>query len=202
MRVLRLTIAGLICAASAPALADGHWYAGVSAGLAEANDIGFRDIDDGSALSSSVSNDDTGWKLFGGYAYNRYISLEFAYIDLGEVSIDATSDGNGVAFAPGSVKAAIESSGFSMAVVAAMPVNDKIELHAKLGYFAWSADQSLRNSAFDPVATSIDGSDPSIGLGASYRLSDKYSIRVEYEKFTDIDEVDGSLLSIGLSASF
>ena len=203
MTLTRLWAIGLFgIAVSSPAYADGNWYGGISVGRAEANEIGFEDIDDGSALSGTVSNNDTGWKIFGGYSYNDFVSLEFSYVDLGAVSIDAVSDGNGVAYAPGPVTAAIETTGFAMSVVASMPVSEQFRLHAKVGYYLWEADQSLSNSAFEPVSVKLDGTDPTVGVGASYRFAERFSVRGEYEKFTDIDNVDGSLLSLGLTMSF
>jgi OOP family OmpA-OmpF porin len=184
------------------AAAEGDWYAGVSLGTAEANEIGFEDIDDGSALSGSIDDNDFGWKIFGGYAYNQYVAIEGAYVDLGEVSINAESDGGGVSFDPGPVTAAIKATGFSLSVIGFMPINERLGLHAKIGYFAWEADQSLSNSAFQPVSVEFDGSDPTFGVGATYEVNDRLAIRGEYEKYVDIDEVDGSLFSLGLQYAF
>ena len=184
------------------AVADGDWYAGASLGIGEANEIGFEDIDDGSALSGSIDNDDFGWKIFGGYAYNEHVAIEFGYVDLGEVSINADSDGGGVAFDAGKVAASNGTTGFSLSVVGLMPINDRFGLHARIGYFTWKADQRLTNSAFQPVSAELEGSDPTFGLGATYKINDQFTIRGDYEKFTDIDEVDGSLLSLGLQFHF
>jgi OOP family OmpA-OmpF porin len=195
-----LVLFGMVINSSATA--DGTWYAGASLGTGEANEITFDDIDDGSALSGSTTNDDFGWKVFAGFSYSEYVAVEVAYVDLGEVSIKAESDGDGIAFDPGPVNASIGTSGLSLALVGSMPINDKFGFQAKLGYFAWSADETLSNVAFVPVSVSRDGSDPMFGLGAVYRPNDRYEIRLEYETFSDIEEVDGTLASLGFSVRF
>ena len=61
------------------------WYAGISAGQSTA------DIDSASVLpvigatQSRVSTDDTdtGFKLYGGYRFNRHLAVEAGYADLG-----------------------------------------------------------------------------------------------------------------------
>ena len=184
------------------AVADGDWYAGLSLGLGEANEIGFEDIDDGSALSGSIDDNDFGWKIYGGYAYNQYVAIEGGYVDLGEVSINAESDGDGVAYDAGQVTASIGTTGFSLSVLGLMPINDRLGLHARIGYFTWKADQRLNNSAFQPVSEDFEGSDPTFGVGAMYKLNDQTTIRVDYEKFADVEAVDGSLLSLGLQFHF
>ena len=83
-----------------------------------------------------------------------------------------------------------------------MPVSEKFGLYARAGFFAWEAKSRLENSAFPPTSGTFDGSDPTFGIGATYEFNDKFAIRGEYEKYTDIDTVDGSLASLGVTVSF
>jgi OOP family OmpA-OmpF porin len=198
---------GLVCvivglSLSCDVAAENFWYAGVSVGTAEASQIRLEDIDDGSALSGSTEDNDFGWKIFGGYAFNRFIAIETAYIDLGEVSIDAVSDGTGVVYAPGAVTASIATSGFSLSMVGSVPVSERIGLHAKLGVFVWEAKSQFNNAAFPPTSRTDDGSDFAYGIGASYTINDRFTIRGEYEIFTNTDTEDGLLASLGVTYAF
>jgi len=197
--LVALIFASLACA---PAQAQGNWYGGVSLGSAEANQIGFEQIDDGSALTGSIDENDFGWKLFAGYSYNRHVAIEFAYADLGQIQLSATSDGNGSLYDPGDVIARIDAQGFSLAVVGSMPAGERFDITAKVGYFVWKSKTSLFNPAVGTLSQDDDGSDPMIGIGARFKFSDRISLRGEYEHFSDIDDEDGSLLSLGFAYSF
>jgi len=201
-RILAIAVLVFGLLANLPAAAEGHWYAGLSLGAGEANALSFEDIDDGSALSGSFDDQDFGWKLFGGYAYNDFVSIEGAWVDLGEIALNAQSDGNGSIFDPGAVTAKIDASGFVLSVVGHMPVNDRLDIFAKVGFFAWEATTTLSNAAFPTRSTDDDGSDPMFGIGAAYEFNDRVTIRGEYEKFSDIKDRDGSLFSLGISLGF
>ncbi len=87
------------------ASAQTGWYFGVGGGEAEV-DLSLSDIDfDGSLISGSVDDSDTGTKFFAGFRFNENVAVEGAFVDLGEVSIDATSNGLGFFFFPGPVSA-------------------------------------------------------------------------------------------------
>jgi hypothetical protein len=79
---------------------------------------------------------------------------------------------------------------------------DHFDITAKVGYFVWKSKTSLFNPAIGTLSQDDDGSDPMIGIGARYRFSDRISFRGEYEHFSDIDDEDGSLLSLGFAYSF
>jgi OOP family OmpA-OmpF porin len=91
------TMAALAVAWSPAAIAeDAGWYMGFGAGQSRSK------IDDGRIAgglladgftTTSVSNDDShfGFKVFGGYAFNRYIALESGYFDLGRFGFIANT---------------------------------------------------------------------------------------------------------------
>jgi len=91
-----MAMAAVAVMLSPTALADDSgWYAGFNVGQSKAK------IDDPRIASSlladgftttSISNDDhhLGFKVFGGYEFNRYIALETGYFDLGDSAIPRT----------------------------------------------------------------------------------------------------------------
>ena len=57
----------------------------VGGGVGQFN-VQIDDIDDTDDAIERLDDDDTSWKLFAGYRFNPYISLEAAYIDFGRAS--------------------------------------------------------------------------------------------------------------------
>lgn len=156
-------------------------YLGVSLGhstsdaLDELNDISGVSVDDS----------DTGYKVFAGYNINANFAVEGFYADLGELS--ATFGGN---------KAKVESDTFGAALLAKLPLGEKAEVFAKLGYQFWDAEASV--NSYD--LADDDGSDAVYGIGAAYRFNN-VSIRAEYERF-ELDSEDVDLLSAGVAYNF
>jgi OOP family OmpA-OmpF porin len=88
-------------------------YIGVGGGQFNLDIDGLADLDD--AAASVRDSDDNAWKLFVGYRFTRWLSLEAAYIDLGNPgdSFDASgSDGN----------YRVALSGFAPSLIGTVPV--------------------------------------------------------------------------------
>jgi len=117
------------------ASAQTGWYFGAGTGEAEA-DLSlsdFSDLDDGSITSASLDDSDTGTKFFAGFRFKENVAVEGAFVDLGEVSIDATSNGSGFLYAPGPVSFEADIDGINIALVGIWPVGDKVDVIGKLG---------------------------------------------------------------------
>src|SRR4029077_202025 len=76
---------------------DPGWYGGLSIGESKAkiDDARITDSLLGSGLTTtSMSNDthDTGYKLFGGYKFNKNFALEGGYFNLGEFGFTSTTN--------------------------------------------------------------------------------------------------------------
>ena len=134
-------------------------------------------------ITCSADDSDTGFKIFGGYQFNPYFAFEVAYLDLGEAKASGTDS------FLGSATATIEASGFNFAVVGSFPVGERFGLLAKAGLFRWDLDASVNTSI---VSGSLNetGFDPMFGIGGSFNISEKFGVRVEYEKFLDVGDDD------------
>ena len=151
--------------------ADGGYFGG---------SIGQTDID------TSGFDDGDSYSIAAGYRVSKNFAVEVSYIDLGE------SEDN---IAP---VWTIESDGFNFSAVGIIPVNDKIELFGKVGMFMW--DASLDEAGTGELV-SDDGTDLSLGLGATANLTDQFSVVFEYQQF-DIDGDDVTNISIGARFNF
>lgn len=157
------------------ALAQNGFYAGASIGQATI------DACDG---VTNCDDEDTSWKIFGGWEFNRNIALEAAWVDFGEVS--GSIDGS---------KVSAEVDGWALAGKFMLPLNEQFGVFGKLGMIMWDVEGGGAASGFDD-----DGTDLMFGIGAQYMFTDQFGIVGEWEWY-DIDN-DVDLFSIGALYKF
>lgn len=203
------TLLMLATCASAPGWAqdlDTGWYAGASVGKTE---VDFRDARMVSALnglafttnSLSLDDEDTGWKLFGGYSFNKWLALEGSYADLGEF--------NALASLTPAAQQAGEASfkGIGLDLVGSLPITTRFSAFARLGLANMRVDED-----FNPIRAPyfIDRAERDFhekyGVGFEFRLTDAFSLRTEYERYkTDKNRITDNqvdMLSLGLVYRF
>lgn len=163
----------------------------------------------GGTCSVSSDDSDTGLKIFGGMQVNPNFALELSYVDLGEASATETASLFGISFVE---EDTAEATGFAIAAVGLWPVHDRIDLFGKVGLFMWDVDAELEifiDGALDSrFSDSESGTDPFFGIGANFAVTDNFTIRAEWERYTSVgDEIDGydvesDIDYIGASAIF
>jgi opacity protein-like surface antigen len=185
---MRFIFALLAMAALAvsPAMAadDGGFYVGAGFGSLE---IDIDDFEEG----ADFTGQDTAYKLFGGWKFNKYIGGELEWIDGGTAEEKYTTGVD-------TLKAGIDVSGFNLSLLGAFPIGEQFDVFAKLGLFNWNADvdanisgplcdelieigESCKESASD------DGTDFSWGVGANWYFMENFGARAEYQSF-EVDE--------------
>ena len=140
----------------------------------------------------SFDEDDTGWKIFGGYNANIGIinlGVEGGYVDFGNPS---TRINTGVL--------AIEADGWNFWGVGGLNLGP-IDVFAKVGAVAWDASISIDGMVPAIGALSDSGTDFGYGLGARVSLG-KLAIRGEWEVYEIEDTNDVSMFSLGLAWRF
>lgn len=188
--------------------ADTPWYLGASSGPNRSR------IDDarisqslnssGLANSSLIDQDrDHGYKVFGGYQFNRFLALEGSYFDLGTFAFTASTT------PPGTLAGDIRLRGLGLDAVVSAPLTDRFSLFAKVGANYTETRDRFNASGAVTVLDSTPGMaelNPKIGLGMQYALTDSLSVRAELERFRVNDAVGGrgdvDHLSIGLVYSW
>jgi OOP family OmpA-OmpF porin len=207
---LQLSLLTLTIFATPWAQADENtsWYMGASAGPTQAR------IDDAHILqnlgtvglgnaSISDADRDNGYKVFGGYQFNRNFALEGSYFDLGKFGFSATTT------PPGTLNGDISLRGFGLDAVLSAPLTSKLRVFAKLGAnYAEARDNFNSTGAVtvldpNPSKTELN---PKIGIGVQYTLTEALSVRAELERYRVNDAVGGhgdvDHLSIGLVYSW
>ncbi|MEY4641388.1 MAG: hypothetical protein RLZZ227_1382 [Pseudomonadota bacterium] len=188
--------------------AEEGWYAGAAVGRSDEDvnfDKVFRSVlPAGVSLASYTSGDrDIGFKVFGGYQFNQFLSLEGGYFDLGKFHYEATTLPTGRQFGK------LEVDGYNLDLVGTLPLTPKLSALARLG-FNW-ADSGTRLAGSGAIPTTYrtlreDNSNYKYGLGLQYALSTAFDMRLEAERYR-IDEASGSkgdidLLSVGFVYRF
>lgn len=187
---------------------DTGWYGGVNVGRSKAK------IDDprisaslqrGGFSSSSIVDDDraTGYKLFGGYQFNRYFALEGGYFDLGKFGYTATT------VPAGTLRGNIRLKGLNLDTVGILPLTDRLSAFGRIGVAYADARDNFSGSGAvlvrSPSARKREAN-LKFGVGMQYAFTDALAMRAEAERYRVNDAVgnrgDVDLVSLGLLYRF
>lgn len=203
-------------AASNPVLAQSNpegWYLGGNIGKTDSDMDDSRTTLDllGNGYSiTSVDDDktDTGYKLFGGYQFNRYLALEGGYFDLGEASFTANLGPTGNAL-PGTFGGTTEVKGYFLDLVGSVHFNDKLSAFARVGANHARPEERFIGTGSIPL-TSYSSSEwdtnVKYGVGLQYAFTPAWALRLEGERYRVQDGVanrdDINFISLGLVYHF
>jgi OOP family OmpA-OmpF porin len=179
--VLGLASAMLV---AGPALAqDTGFYAGIHIGM---SDLG--GACNGVPGGVSCDEEDSAWKILGGYQFNKNLAVELGYANLGE----ASASGAGVT-------ANVEVTAWDLVAVGSLPLMDRLSGYGKLGLF--KADAELTSN----VGVSDDDSETGItfGLGLRYDFTRNLGVRAEWQRYQEVgDDLDVDVMSVGVIWKF
>lgn len=184
-RHLCILLAIALCCGHAMADDDNESGIYVGAGYGEF-DTKIENVEGVTDVIGNIDTDDSAWKVFVGWRFNKFLSLEGDYIDLGNPrgNFDASgSDGD----------YSLELSGFSAYVIGTLPITI-FELSAKVGYYFHDVklDVNLDNIGGgngNVLHTDDNGEALVYGVGAGVTLIEHINLLLEYE-LMDFDEVD------------
>ena len=178
-----LLISACLAAPGAAFAADNGFYVGLaSSDVSSDYDLG--------PFAAGGAEDDQGLKAIVGFRPLDWLAVEANYVDMGETRIALNIV---CTAAPCPTEATIESEALSVSAVGllALPL---VDLYARVGYANWESELS-------PFVTEkLDGSDPTYGAGAQFRVG-SFALRLEYERF-DFDDDSSDLVSVGFTYTF
>ena len=199
--LLLATVANPLMAESTTDYSSG-WYVGGNIGMSTAN-IDEEKITQNLTNPSYTDDENAlGYKLFGGYQFNKYFALEGGYFNLGKFDY-ALSTGSGTA------EGNIKIMGINLDAVATLPITEKFSAFGRVG-----ATYAQAKDSFSSTGTiSFADTDPKendlnykFGAGLQYAITDAIGIRLEAERYRINDAVgnmgDIDLFSIGLTYRF
>ena len=170
---------------------DSGWYAGASVGASKAkieDSTVTTGILGGTDTTTGIVNHDrdTGYKIFGGYEFNRFIGIEGGFFDLGKFRY-STSNVPG-----GTLNGTTKIRGVNIDLVGFLPITEKF---SALGRFGLT--QAETRAAFSATGTAtVPNPNPSkrdmnykYGIGLQYDFSKAVAMRAEAERFRVNDAV-------------
>ncbi len=205
-----LSIAGLgsLLATSTFAQEGGYSYGGLSIGQSRAK------IDEaritagllGSGLSTSAfSRDESGqgFKVFGGYQFNRNFAVEAGYFNLGKFGFTSTT------VPAGTLSGSIKLQGLNLDLVGTLPLTQRLSAIARVGgQYAQARDTFSGGGAVTVLNPnpSERGFNVKVGAGLQYEFSPSFLMRAEAERYRINDAVgnrgDVNMYSVSLVFPF
>lgn len=161
-------VLGAIALAAVPAvgMAQSPWYAGVH--------IGQSDID-------VLDDEDTAFRILGGYQINQNFAAELAYTDFGKVNVAGIS---------------VKGNAIELVGVGSWPVANQFSVYGKLG---------LSRGEFKANGFKDDSIEVTYGVGARYDVTPTVGARLEWQNYPDVGGSDGSdvsVISVGVVFKF
>lgn len=148
--------------------------------------VTIEDIEGLTDAVKDLDSDDSAWKVFFGWRFNPYFSLEADYIDLGTPRGDFDASGTSGAYT-------LDMSGVAGYAVGTLPLGI-FELSGKVGYYFHDVTIDVDLNNIGPGNGDVIGSDDSgeawvYGVGAGLTFIDHINAKLEYE-LMDIDDFD------------
>jgi OOP family OmpA-OmpF porin len=204
MKFHKLATLALIASAATVASAEGAYVLGeVSRSQASVDGSSFDNQLSGSGatgLSSSTSGNSNRWRLQGGYRFSPNLAIEGGYIDFGKGSYQA-------AYGGGTASGTVKAAGLDAAALYSLPVSSTVSVFGKAGIVAARVNSSLTAAA---PGGSTDSSDtvirPLIGIGTEVALTEKVSLRLDYDHVSGLSsgagKMSADMVSMGVGYKF
>lgn len=203
-----VTLASLF--AGSAVAAEGDFYVGAGFGQARyelsGSDIDRELVGLGFASSATtVDDNDSAWKVFAGYKIFENFAIEGGWVDLGKAETNTVTTG------PASTDLGeVEASGLFVDAVGLLPINKHFTVFGKVGVFRANVDARvtvLSGGSAAVVSASDDSFEGKFGVGASYDFTERFGVRLEYERYNNVGgdntgEGDIDLWMLGLYARF
>lgn len=122
---------------------------------------------------------DTAWRFFGGYQFNRNWALELGYGDFGE----ATASGD--IPAGGSAAMKQHSYAFDLSGIGSLYLTERLSLFGRLGLYMGRTTRDVEFSNFPAVNDSKTNSGFTFGAGLGYNLG-PLGVRLEWQRYDNI----------------
>jgi OOP family OmpA-OmpF porin len=159
----------------------GDFYLGASIGYATLNE----DFD-----GLHVDDNSTAFRMFAGWSFNDYFSLEGGYHNFGD--FEQTFDDVG-----GPSTAKLSADGFTFGATGRVPVSERIALTGRAGMFFWDGTAEINDVS---QATPSD-SNLYLGAGASFDVSRNFQLTGDWTRY-ELESTTSGVFSVGFQYRF
>ena len=185
--------------ATSVAAVEPHWFVGFGAGKTS-TDISESDINrefaaSGITASADVDDEDTAWRVFGGYRISDYFAVEAGYLDFGTVEADVNISAPVV----GSANVDADVTAFTLDLLIPIPLSERFELIPRIGVAFWDIDSDVSLAAgglASSASVDDDGTDFHYGIGLSAKINELIKVRTNVERIDSDSEI--TAFTIGL----
>lgn len=188
-----LSLAGLATLVSQPLLAQEHqyYYGGISAGQSHSQIDPNASVNTliGAGLAAPVGSStmqDNGYKLFGGYQFNRNFGVELGYFNLGKFNYSTTTP-------TGPLNGKYDIEGLNLDLVATVPLSERWSVLGRLGAQYANTRSTFSGTGLGTITNtspSKEDSNLKVGLGLQYELTRSLFLRGEAERYRINDALD------------
>jgi opacity protein-like surface antigen len=144
------------------------------------------------SATSSSSENDASFGVFAGYRILPYLAVEAEWLTLGTGKYEARGDvTDGTTNDTLRFDAETDSKGVSASALGIWPINRSWDVYARLGviFATTTLTAHARNSTLSFADNvSEDTQDLLYGIGASYRYSGTWSVRLDYQHFDGLGD--------------
>lgn len=190
-----LSLAGLGPLLCSPVLAQEspYFYGGAGLGQSRAKFDAQRITDTvipAGLTTTSISSDDrgNGYKLFGGYQFNRNLAVEAGYFDLGKFSFSSTTS------PAGTIDGKLRVRGLNLDLVGTLPISERFSALGRIGaqHTRTRDEISGTGAAAGVSARQRDGGRHlKLGAGLQYEFNRSMFLRGEAERYRVKDASGG-----------
>lgn len=164
-------------------------------------------------LSIGTDDKDVGYAAQFGYRFNRYLAVEFALAQFGDLRSQARADVDlGQGFTPVSINLNFHTGGPQLSAIGIFPLNDKFEIYGRAGVLFASSEREFIIKV-DGDTTSFGSSKGEsteivYGVGVAYHFNQMFTARAQFEKLGEVGDPnktgteDITSASIGLIVRF
>jgi len=155
--------------------------------------------------TSLRTNDrDYGWKLFGGYSFNRNFAIEAGYFNLGKFSYDATT------LPAGTFSGSSKFQGVNLDLVGTIPFGEHFAVFGRVGATYGETRSKIAGGGavhvFGPSDWHSRGGNWKYGAGLEYDFDPSWGLRAEAERYRVDDALNDrahiDVFSLGLVFRF
>lgn len=183
LRLLSLAGLGTLVAASAFAQEGGYYYGGISAGQTHSQideQITLRNLMGAVPMTPITRNEqDTAYKVFGGYQFNRNLGVEIGYFNLAKFGYSTVTP-------TGAINGQYQIEGGNLDLVGTMPLGARWALLGRVG-----AQYANTRNKFDGLGmapstyynSNREDINPKIGVGMQYEITRSLFVRAEAERY-------------------
>lgn len=153
--------------------------------------------------SRTENNRSTGYKLFGGYQFNRNFAVEGGYFDLGRFNYALNTTPLGTFSSDTRVR------GLNLDLVGMLPLSDQFSIFGRAGAAYAQSRANFAGTGVLPLngsPTSRNDTNLKVGIGMQYAITEALAVRAELERYRVSDPVRNrgniDMASIGLVYRF